>query len=168
MPTTIFEYLADDHARLERLLTAAAVGAGPIVMAPYEEFRRGLLRHIGIEERILLPAIIHAQGGVPSADAERLRLDHGAIVALLVPPPDAAIVRTIRFILGPHNVLEEGEGGVYSVLDDLGEVDTAALVEKIRHAPEVPVMPFNARPEVLEATRRALARAGYTMLEDAG
>lgn len=135
-------------------------------MAPYEEFRRGLLRHIGIEEKILLPAILQAQGGVPSPDAERLRLDHGAIAALLVPPPDAAIIRTLRHILGPHNEREEGEHGVYRVLETLDGADTAALVDMMRSAPEVPVMPFNVKPEVLDATRRALARAGYRLMDE--
>jgi hypothetical protein len=163
MSTSILEYLAVDHERLERLLDEASGDGGAIVIEPYEEFRRGLLRHIGIEERILLPAIMRARGGVPSRDAERLRLDHGAIVALLVPPPDPAIIRTLRFILGPHNELEEGDNGIYRVLDDPEDVDTALLLEKLTHAAEVPVMPFNEKPEVLEATRRALARAGYKM-----
>jgi hypothetical protein len=163
MSASILEYLAVDHERLEHLLDEAAGGGGPIVMAAYEEFRRGLLRHIGIEERVLLPAIMRARGGRPSRDEERLRLDHGAIAALLVPPPDAAIIRTLQFILVPHNEREEGDGGIYRVLDDPEDVDTALLLEKIARVAEVPVMPFNENPEVLDATRRALARAGYEL-----
>jgi hypothetical protein len=164
MSVSIFEYLASDHDRLDRLLIAATAN-GAIAMEPYERFRRGILRHIGMEERILLPAIVHALGGTVSADAERLRLDHGAIVALLVPPPDAAIIRTLRHILGPHNELEEGEDGVYRILDTLDGPDTAALLAKMKAAGEVPVMPFNTKPDVLDVTRRALERAGYRILE---
>ena len=43
-------YLADDHARLDALLTR-----GTTDPAAYADFRRGLLRHIGMEEKILLP-----------------------------------------------------------------------------------------------------------------
>jgi hypothetical protein len=163
MPESILEYLAADHDRLERWLNEATAG-GAIAMEPYEKFRHGILRHIGMEERILLPAIAQAQGGAPSADAERLRLDHGAIVALLVPPPDAAIIRTLKHILGPHNVLEEGERGVYRLLDTFDGPNTAALLAKMKAAGEVPVMPFNTKPDVLEVTRRALERAGYHLL----
>ncbi len=165
MPLSIHEYLATDHDRLERLLDEATAG-NAIALEPYEQFRRGILRHIGIEERILIPAILQAQGSTPSPDAERLRLDHGAIVALLVPPPNAAIIRTLRHILGPHNILEEGEKGIYRVLDTLDGPNTAALVAKMKAAGEVPVMPFNTKPDVLEVTKRALARAGYVLLEE--
>lgn len=164
MPVSINEYLASDHERLDRLLHEAAAG-DTIALEPYEEFRRGILRHIGIEERILFPAIAAAHGGSLSPDAGRLRLDHGAIVALLVPPPTHAIIRTLRHILGPHNALEEGEDGIYRVLDTLDGPNTAAVLAKMRAAGEVPVMPFNTKPDVIDATRRALARAGYQFLE---
>lgn len=165
MSLSIFEYLATDHDRLERLLDEAVAGHA-IAIEPYEQFRRGILRHIGIEERILIPAILQARGDASSPDADRLRLDHGAIVALLVPPPNAAIIRTLRHILGPHNELEEGEKGIYRVLETMDGPNTAALVAKMKAAGEVPVMPFNAKPDVLEVTKRALARAGYELLED--
>lgn len=164
MPLSIFEYLATDHDRLERLLDASTAG-DTIALEPYERFRRGILRHIGIEERILMPAILQAQGHSPSPEADKLRLDHGAIVALLVPPPTAAIIRTLRHILGPHNKLEEGDRGIYRILDTLDGPDTAALLAKMKAAGEVPVMPFNTKPDVLDVTRRALARAGYQLLE---
>lgn len=164
MASSIMEYLAADHDRLERLLDRAD-GGGVVAMEPYEQFRRGILRHIGMEERILLPAIAQARGGAPSPDAERLRLDHGAIVALLVPPPDAAIIRTLRHILGPHNAMEEGNQGIYGILDTLDGQNTAALLAKMKAAGEVPVMPFNTRPDVLDVTRRALERAGYRLIE---
>lgn len=164
MATSIADYLARDHDRLDGLLRKAGSGMS-FDMDAYAAFRQGILRHIGIEEKILLPAIMQVQGGAPSADAERLRLDHGALVALLVPPPSDAIIRTLRHILGPHNALEEGETGIYRVLDTLYRTDTAALLERMIAASEVPVMPFNGRPDVLDATRRALARAGYRLEE---
>lgn len=163
MTAIVLAYLGSDHERLHHLLEVAECGGEAIVMRPYEEFRRGLLRHIGMEEKILLPAIGRLQYGIPAPDAARLRLDHGALAALLVPPPTRSIIRTIRSILSRHNDLEEGEDGVYRVLDRLAGPEATELLEKMKASPEVPVMPFNERPEVLDATRRALERAGYEL-----
>ena len=129
----------------------------------YNEFRKGLLRHIGIEERIVLPAITRLQNGKQAAVAERLRLDHGALTALMVPPPSPAIVSTLRSILKGHNALEEQEGGLYLLLNGLAIDEEEVLLEKMRSTPEVPVMPYNEKRAILEVTRRALKRAGYKL-----
>ena len=47
----ISRFLADDHRRLEALLDQAAA-VNPIDVAVFEQFRAGLLRHIGMEERV--------------------------------------------------------------------------------------------------------------------
>lgn len=163
MPRTVFGYLAADHDRLDALLKRATATPESFDMGAYEEFRRGLLRHISIEEKIALPAIARLQGGTQSPLAERLRLDHGALAALLVPPPSAAIVRTLFSILAPHNALEEANGGIYWLLDMLAGAEAAEILRQMKSAPEVKVLPHNRKPEVLEITRRALERAGYRL-----
>jgi len=45
-----------DHGRLEGLLQSAVAQAGSVDQGLYDQFRAGLLRHIGMEEKILLPA----------------------------------------------------------------------------------------------------------------
>jgi hypothetical protein len=161
MSGILYEYLSDDHDRLDALLQQAVEKRGVIQMEPYAEFRKGLLRHISIEEKILLPTIVRLQNGRQAAIAERLRRDHGALAALLVPPPSASIVATIRSVLKVHNALEEQEGGLYRLLDQLVGLDTGKLLEQLKAAPDVPVLPHDERPSILEATRRAVARAGY-------
>jgi len=161
MPGVLYQYLAGDHARLDGLLQCAVAAPGVIDPEFYAEFRKGLLRHIALEEKIVLPAIARSQGGRQPAIAERLRLDHGALVALLVPPPSPSIVLTIRSILQVHNALEEQEGGLYQLFEQLAGADTERLVGQLKSAPDVPVLPHNERPGILEATRRAVARAGY-------
>ncbi|MBI3303278.1 MAG: hypothetical protein HYZ72_14520 [Deltaproteobacteria bacterium] len=47
----------------------------------------------------------------------------------------------------------------------LAGTEAEALLAQLRAAPEVPVAPHADGPNVLNATRRALARAGYN-LED--
>jgi len=161
MPGVLFRYLAEDHERLDSLLQKATEKPDVVDMESYAEFRKGLLRHIAMEEKIVLPAIAHLQGSKQEALVGRLRLDHGALVALLVPPPDTSIVLTIRSILQHHNALEEQEGGLYQLFEQFAVPDTERLLTQLRTAPEVPIMPHNERPEVLQATRRAVARAGY-------
>ncbi len=118
-----------------------------------------------MEEKVALPAIARLQGGRPLEAAGRIRLDHGALASLLVPPPAPGIVATIRAILQVHNRLEEQEGGFYAELDRLAAAETESLLARLRAVSEVPLMPHNSHPGVLEATRRAVERAGYRMME---
>lgn len=165
MTPGISSHLAEDHRRLEALLDAATAGPGAVDLATYAEFRRGLLRHIAIEEKLLLPAAQRARGGSPLAVAARLRLDHGAIAALLVPTPTAAIVATLRDVLARHNPLEEGPEGMYAVCDALLAPEVASLVDAMRRYPEVPASPHSDAAVVMPAVERALARAGYRLGE---
>lgn len=150
-------YLTEDHARLEDLYSRGATDP-----AAYAEFRRGLLRHIGMEEKVLLPAAQRARGGNAMHQAARLRLDHGALVSLLVPPPTAAIRAAIRGILDLHNLVEEGPDGVYAECEQLAGDDADRILAWLESFPEVPVHPHVDSEAVLDATRRALARAGYS------
>ena len=157
-------WLSADHARLDGFLTRAV---DPIDPEPYAEFRRGLLRHIAIEEKLLFPAAQRARGGDPLALAARIRLDHGAIAALLVPTPTPAIVATIRGILTAHNALEEEPGGLYAACDRLLASDADAIVGEMAFSPEVRLSQHNDGPGVMAALRRALERAGYRLRDRA-
>lgn len=159
----IGEFLTDDHRRLEGLLDAALARPAAADLATYGEFRAGLLRHIGIEEKVLLPAAQAAGGGEPLAMAARLRLDHGAIAALFVPTPTPTIVATLRHILARHNVIEEGPDGMYAACDALLAERSAAVVAEMVAYPEVRVSEHNDAPGVMPAVARALERAGYCL-----
>ena len=167
MSGPLYRFLAADHARLDALLRRAIAVPGDIDRAAYAEFRSGLLKHIGMEEKILLPAAQRVRGGEPLPVAAKLRLDHGALAALLVPPPTPAIIAALRTILAAHNPLEEGPGGVYEVCEQLVGPEANTLLAQLRNMPEVPVASHADGPRVLNATRRALARAGY-QFEDVG
>ncbi len=157
----VYEYLSHDHNEMDSLLDRATAKPGEIDVDLYGQFRRKLLRHISIEEKLVLPTIARLQGGKSAAIAERLRLDHGALTALMVPSPTEDIIRTIRSILAVHNPLEEDEGGLYRLLDNLAGEEAEQLTQKMRSFPEVPVRPHNDRPGVLEAAQRAVGRAGH-------
>lgn len=153
-------FFADDHRRLETLLDRATAGSGPIDPALFEEFRAGLLRHIGMEEKVLLPAAQRSRGGTPLPVARQLRLDHGAIAALLVPTPTPAGVGRLRAILAVHDALEEGPDGPYETCDRLLAGESAALIEQLRAFPAVRTAPHNDGPLVERHIAETLALAG--------
>jgi hypothetical protein len=116
-----------------------------------------------MEEKILLPAAQRLRGGEPLPIVAKLRLDHGALAALLVPTPTPAIVVAIRGILNAHNPIEEGPGGLYEECENLAGAETEQILVQLLNAPEVKVAPHTNAPTVIEATRRALAKAGYNL-----
>lgn len=161
VPGLIYRLLAEDHRRLDDLLARTTVRPDTLDLGAYREFRAGLLRHIGMEEKILIPWAQRARGGRPLPIAFRLRLDHGALAALLVPPPSRDIIAAIRAILSGHNPLEEGTGGLYAACEQLAGDRTETLAERLRNAPYSRLKPNVSSPTVLEAARLALGRAGY-------
>jgi Hemerythrin HHE cation binding domain len=157
----IYRYLADDHARLDGVLQRATDYTDRIEPSAFAEFRAGLLKHIAMEEKILLPAAQRLRRGEPLPIASKLRLDHGALAALLVPTPTPAIVAAIRTILKSHNPIEEGPGGLYEECETLAGAQAEQILAQLRSAPEVRVAPHMDTAKVLESTRRALTKAGY-------
>jgi hemerythrin HHE cation binding domain-containing protein len=153
--------LMDDHRRLDALFRSAVADPFNVDAAIYDQFRAGLLRHIGLEEKIVLPTLQRLREGIPCDLAAKLRLDHGALAALLMPTPTPAIVAAIRAILSAHNALEEGPEGLYEVGDHVAESEVGSLLERLRAAPEVTVTPTSDSTAVMKTVRAALERAGY-------
>ncbi len=157
----VTQFLTEDHRRLETLLQSAFHSGGRVDHPLYDQFRAGLLRHIGMEEKILLPTAHRLRGGEPLALAARLRLDHGAIAALLMPPPTDGLIATLQVILNTHNLIEEGPEGLYETCDALAGAESEQLQARLRAAPDLSILPHADTPAVLGAVRRALERAGY-------
>ena len=130
-------------------------------MSAYGEFREGLLRHIGMEEKILLRAAREVNGGKPVASAARLRLDHCALAALLVPTPTPSIINAIKTILDRHNPIEEGPGGAYEECERLIGSDVDQVLLRLQKTPPVRVAPYADSPIAFESLRNALQKAGY-------
>lgn len=161
MTGMITEYLSGDHERLDQLLHHSLISAGGVDEDSYHQFRQGILRHIGIEEKILIPFLQPYLDDTMKKVLERIKLDHSAIVALLVPTPSKQIVAALAAILTRHNDLEEDHGGFYERADTFDPPIVREIVERMKKTPEVKSLPNNPNPKVLEATRRALERAGY-------
>ena len=163
MPGKIHRYLASDHERLDALLDRAMSDPENIDAAAYGQCRSGLLKHIGMEEKILLPAAQRLRGGEALPVAPKLRLDHGALAALLVPSPRGPIVAAIRAILAAHNPIEEDPGGVYDQCEELAGAEADQILRELQNYSEVKVLRHVDHPFVMGATRRAIARAGYDL-----
>ncbi len=154
--TRITDYLVDDHRRLHALLDKA--DAEPFDAEAYAAFRAGLLRHIGIEEKILFPAA-KRRLGEPLERAARLRVEHAALTSLMVPSPDRALCTEIRGLLTRHDAREEGPDGVYAECEAaLGE-ESDALFVRARDQKQVPVSRYYDGPEAHRTAASALASA---------
>ena len=97
----------------------------------------------------MLPAAQRHRGGVPLPIAARIRLDHGALVALMVPPPTRKLVSTIRSILTVHNEREEEIDGLYEASENAIGKTVEELRAMMQNAADVPVLPAQPRPESL-------------------
>ena len=162
MAETIYSYLANDHRRLEEALRRAT-GGREIELQAYSEFRGGLLRHIGMEEKILLPAAQSVRGGEALPLAAKLHLDHGALAALLVLTPTNSIIAAIRTILAAHNPLEEGADGVYEECEQLAGSEVDEILVRLQSTPAVRMAAHVDNPVAMESARLALQRAGYNL-----
>lgn len=158
---SLTHFLVEDHRRLDTLLQSAAPDGHNVDPAIYDQFRAGLLRHIGMEEKLLIPAL--QKGGIPIPHAARLRLDHGALATLLMPTPSPMILTAIGSILSEHNRLEEGPDGLYATCDQLPSSEAGALIARLCAAPEVTVTPHSDSPAVMKTLQGALKRAGYDL-----
>jgi hypothetical protein len=134
-------FMTADHARLENLLRSSERGDGSIDPVMHAEFREGLLRHIGMEEKVLLPFAREKRQGEPLAIAKQLRVEHGQIARLLVPTPTPSLCDELRTVLVKHHPLEEGAEGLYATCDALAtdEGEAEAVVARLRAQPVVPV-----------------------------
>ena len=146
MQGPIEKYMTEDHEALERLRRAGRLW----------EFRGGLLRHIGLEEKILLPDA-RRRNGEPLREAARLREDHAMLATLLVPPASERILQAIETILVPHDALEEGPDGIYALCDELAAGDAAAIAERLRASPGIRQKPHEDGPLVRAQVERTLA-----------
>jgi hypothetical protein len=149
MSAELHAFLTTDHERLDALLvTCIRTGDAEA----YDAFRRGLLRHISIEERVLFP-LLRAGGAISPLEAQ-LHRDHAALAALLVPPPTGAELTQIASILTAHNPLEEEHGGLYELVERGAGIGLTELMSRVHAVPEVRVLPNTDTPVV----RRSIAQ----------
>jgi hypothetical protein len=119
--TALREWLVRDHDEVDALLRKARAPEA-FDLEAFGRFRERLLRHIGVEERLLFSAIARTnQGQLPEIVSE-VQIEHAALTSLLVPTPDYVLAEEIAGLLERHSNLEEFPAGVYdqclAMLDD--------------------------------------------------
>lgn len=159
----ITDLLARDHDRLDALFTKARGDGTSVDLEAYEAFRRGLLKHVGMEELILIPAASRLRGAAVEL-ARRTRLDHAALTSLLIPNPTPKILAVIRAVLAPHNEMEEEADGLYAQCEEALGPEAGEVLARLRDAPDIPPAAHVDGPRVEASIRGALALAGYGSL----
>lgn len=153
------DFLQRDHERLALLLDAALRGAS-IDLDLFHAFRGGLLRHIGMEEKLLLPDVKRRSAGRALPLALQMRRDHSALAALLVPTPTHALVERLRALLAVHDAMEEETGGVYAQCEPPAGAERDALLAALHAAPAVKLAPYQDVPRAFASIERLVRAAG--------
>jgi GNAT superfamily N-acetyltransferase len=146
-PGLIERFLTEDHRRLEALLRDAGPLTPGACIEAYEAFRAGLLKHIAMEEKILL-VVAKQVLGHPHPLRERLSLDHSLLATLLIPTPTQAVLAEMKEILDAHDLLEEGSGAFYEHVEQLAPDRVAEIVEQLRTFRQPTVARHLDRPSV--------------------
>lgn len=161
----IAEFLEVDHDRLDALFTKACADRATVDLDAYEEFRRGLLKHVGMEELILIPAAARLSGAaVPLA--QRTRRDHAALTSLLIPPPTTKILAALHAVLAPHNRMEEEARGLYAQCEQALGAESEEVLAKLLAARDIPPAAHAEGSRVSASIGRALAEAGFAALAE--
>lgn len=157
MAGELHDLLSRDHERLDGLLTECLRAEDEASREIYAEFRRGLLRHIAIEERVLFPELRKHRGITPLE--QQLHRDHAALAALLVPPVSQTGIHQIAAILEVHNPMEESLGGMYELIESLTGEELAPLLARVHAVPVVRVAPHVDTPLVRRTIEQLLREA---------
>jgi hypothetical protein len=152
-------FLSNDHERIYALLTRATEDPRRIDEENYAELCAGLSRHMAMEEKVLLADATLRCGHELGPAAAQLRLDHAAIRAILKARPEAPLVIELWGLLELHNLLEEGDNGIYRKCERLVGDDAGAVLASIHAVPRLVPEPFAPHVEVADDIRRALEAA---------
>lgn len=161
MEGPLHQFFTEDHRRIDDLLVRATKNVDHIDFDLYNQFRVALLTHIKLEEKTLFPAAQKGNGGEPIPMAKQLRLEHGALTSLMVPPPTATLIKVILRLLEIHDEVEEKQGGIYELCENLTLEYRESLLGELKAVTATPLHPLNEHPIALEAAKRAITRAGY-------
>ena len=153
----LWSFIEEEHLEMDALLARADAG-GVLDLDAFERLRARLLRHIAIEEKLILAEVRAARGGEPIEGARRVRVEHGAIASLLVGTPDVALVGELRALLVAHEAFEEQ--GIYAACEDVLGAERAIDIARLARAyPAIPVAKHFDGPLVPRTAADALRGA---------
>jgi len=153
-------FVRQDHRAISAALERSRSPGGTVDLPAFDEFRRRLLRHIAIEERVLMPALV-ACLAQPPLFRNGLRKDHAGLAALCVPTPCLEWVQDLGELLAYHHQVEEGAGGFYELLD-AHLTDLAAIQAAVARLPVLRLPPFESGRRVRQLLRQVLIETGVS------
>lgn len=159
MGDRLSSFLKQQHAEAEEALERCVRADGQVDLARFDRFRRALLHHIAVEERVLRPALLAA--GCSPVFQNELRQDHAGIAALCIPLPCVDWVRDLRELLEHHHHVEEAADGFYARVDALVTDDRLVLAQ-IASLPSIHLPMFESGPRVRDQLRAVLIETGIT------
>jgi hypothetical protein len=145
-------YLRDEHRALLAALDEALAGPSGFDPARYASFRAQLLRHMAVEERLVVSPLRARQVVVP--DGYEVRVEHAALAALLAAAPDAALAVELRALLTAHCAREEAPGGLFEVL--AGHVIGDDAVQMAKTFPDVKAATYSSATWLPRTVKDAL------------
>jgi hypothetical protein len=160
MASPVIRLLIAEHADSQAKLAACHRGNGEVDLKRFDEFRHVLLRHIAIEEKVLMPALAKALGKPPLFQ-NGLRKDHAGIAALCVPTPTREWLEDLRDLLEHHQRVEEAPGSFYALLDEHVGGDPH-LHEAVASFPPLKLPDFERGPRVRALLEEVMSQTGIT------
>jgi hypothetical protein len=164
----LHRFFAADHRRLDALLRRAVSVPGRVDLVPFGEFRAGILKHIGMEEKVLFPAARHAReaplvlAGPPARGPRRDRGPAGA-------DADACPRGGDRVGPGPAQSSRRGAGRrLRRLRRGGGSGEAERLVQELRAFPEVPLKAYNDGPAILAHIQETLELSRRQWLDERG
>lgn len=165
MPSPLTRLLVAQHSGGLLELEACA-GASGVVLERFEVFRRGLLRHVAIEEVLVLPALRRALGHTPMFHNAN-RKDHAALVALCVTWPTREWLEDLRELLLHHQRVEEAPLGFYALVDQYLGSDPS-LLHAVASFPQLGLPALARGHQVREVLNLVLALTGVDVAAPVG
>ncbi len=150
--------LAREHEELLKLLDRCLTADGGVDARLYDEFRTRQLKHLAIEEQVLV-RLLRERGGLPSEFQNGIRRDHEAVAVFCVTAPEPDFVHDLRDLLAWHHRVEEGPAGLYPLFDGL-DVDDAVLERALAAVTPVPLPPLGRGPAVARLLRQVRRDVG--------
>lgn len=138
----IADYLGSDHRSCDLAFAdaeaAALTGQWDKAATAFDSFRNGMAHHFLMEEEVLFPALLAANG--PSGPVQVMRMEHEQMNDLLAQLADAlnarsrdsfgGIAETLLIVMQQHNLKEEQI--LYPIADRLLEPCAGQLVGQMQ------------------------------------
>ncbi len=150
----------EEHLALAAQLRAATGAGGEVDLEAWTSFRKALVRHLAIEERIIVPMLEARRAPELLATRSELAHDHAALMTLLVPAPNPIWLTDLAERLAHHVAAEEGPGGLYELLDRHLASSARELLEAARSLRTIELGPPAEGAATGVAVSLALAAVG--------